>query len=105
MTRAREIREGMQYQGVDEQIIYTLTTTPWGSSPSSVSAKIYSIAGNGTRTDVTSTCMSGTCSVNGDVITLPTILSLSDGTLYRIEVKFSCSGNVFEAYAYIKGEQ
>lgn len=106
MTAKREIVEGLQYQGVDETIAYSLTTTPWGSSPSSISVKVYSIAGTGARTDVTSTVMpTGTASTNGDVITLPALTGLTDGTLYRVEVKFTCSGNVFEAYAYVKGEQ
>jgi len=101
---SREIIEGTQVQGSDESIVYTLTTTPWGSSPSSESAKIYSVVGD-TITDVTSTNMTGSASAANDVITLPAIHSLAAGTLYRVEVKFTCSGNVFEAYAYIKGER
>jgi hypothetical protein len=105
MTAKREIKEGQQPQGVDESIIYTLTTTPWGSSPGTISVKVYSIASSGARTDVTSTVMpTGSASAVGDVITLPAMTALTAGTLYRVEVKFTCSGNVFEAYAYVKGE-
>lgn len=101
---SREIIEGVQLQGEDESIVYTLTTTPWGSSPSSESAKIYSIVGD-TITDTTTTNMTGSASAANDVITLPAIHSLSAGTLYRVEVKFTCSGNTFEAYAFILGER
>ncbi|KRT76719.1 MAG: hypothetical protein XU14_C0033G0017 [Armatimonadetes bacterium CSP1-3] len=100
----REVTQGLQKQGVDEEIAYKLTTTPWGASPTSVSAKVYSIAADGARTDTTSTNMSGTPGVSGDVITLPLLKSLVANTLYRIEVKFTSGGNVFEAYAYVKGE-
>jgi hypothetical protein len=106
MTASREIKEGLQYQGVDEIIVYTLTTTPWGSSPGTLSVQVYSIASSGARTDVTATVMpSGSPSAVGDVISLPALKLLTAGVLYRVEVKFTCSGNVFEAYAYIMGEE
>ena len=101
---SREIKEGRLVQGADETIVYTLTTTPWGSSPASESAKIYEVDGD-TYTDKTSTSMTGSASAAGDVITLPSIHTLTAGTLYRVEVKFTCSGNVFEAYAEIMGER
>ena len=100
----REITEGRQSQGSDETIVYTLTTTPWGSSPGTTSAKIYEVDGD-TYTDKTSTLMSGSASATNDVITLPAISGLTAGQLYRVEVLFTCSGNVFEAYAEIMGER
>ena len=100
MSNIREIKEGMQYQGSDETIVYTLTTTPWGSSPSSESAKIYEVDGD-TYTDKTSTMMTGSASATADVITLPAIHGLAAGEMYRVEVLFTCSGNIFEAIAFI----
>lgn len=100
----REIVQGLQYQGADEQIAYTLTTTNWGSTPTSTSAVIKSVNTDGTYTDTTSTNMSGSTSVSGDIITLPTVKSLTAGTLYRVEVKFTSSGSIFEAIAFIQGE-
>lgn len=100
----REIKEGNQYQGADETIVYTLTTTPWASSPTSPSAKIYSVSGD-TYTDVTSTNMTGSASAVDDVITLPAIKSLTAGQKYRVEVKFTVSGNTFEAWADLFGER
>ena len=104
MSNIREIKEGLQYQGEDETVVYTLTTTPWGSSPTSPSAKIFSVVGD-TITDTTSTNMTGSASANGDVITIPAIHSLTAGTLYRVEVKFTCSGNTFEAFAELQAER
>ena len=101
----REIAEGTLYQGVDEQIVYTLTTTNWGSSPSGVSVKAYDAAAP--DTDISSTVLSGSPSTAGDVITLPTVKALSEGHRYRIEIQFTIAGAAtpFEAYAIIVGQR
>lgn len=101
-TVKREVIGGKRIQGVDEQIAYTLTTTPWGSTPTSIAVKAYETTA---MTDVTSTVLSGTASATGDVITLPLLLSLVEGQEYRIEVKFTCSGNLFEAFFYVQAER
>lgn len=101
----REIAEGLQYQGADEVIPYTLTTTNWGTAPASATANIYSINGVGVLTDVTSTNMPGACSVSGDVITLPVVTGLTAGTRYRVEVQFVISGGTYEAYSMIQAER
>ena len=104
MSKIREIKEGMQYQGADETIVYSLTTTPWGSTPSSTAAAIFTVVGD-TYTNLTTTCMTGATSVTGDIITLPSIHTLAAGTQYRVEVLFTASGNIFEAVAMIKAER
>ena len=101
---SREIKEGLQSQGSEERIAYTLTTTPWGSSPTNDAAKIFEVVA-GVYTDVTTDKMTGITSVAGDIITLPVIHSLIAGMMYRVEVLFTCSGNVFEAFAYVLGEK
>ena len=103
-----EIIESPIEQGSEEQIVRSLTTTPWGSSPSSSSAKVFSLKPDGSDeaidADVTSTVMpDGSASESGDVVTLPLLKLLTKDTRYRMEVKFTCSGNVFEAYAIIEG--
>ena len=101
MSSTREIVESPQEQGADEEIVYTLTTTPYGSSPTSQSVTVYDIT-SGAYTDVTSTVMPvNSPSVSGDVITLSPLKLLTVGKSYRVEVKFTCSGNVFEPYAVI----
>lgn len=106
MANQREITQGLAVQGADETITYTLTTTVWGSSPTSPSAKIYSFDGIETYADVTSTNMpTGSASVSGDIITLPPITALTADQMYRVEVQFTISGNVFEAYAWLLGER
>jgi hypothetical protein len=46
MSNIREIKEGLQYIGEDEIIVYTLTTTPWGSNPGVATAKIFEVDGD-----------------------------------------------------------
>lgn len=99
---SREVAEGEQVQGIDEQIVYTLTTTNWGSSPSSpaVVAKDLTLG----EVDVSTTVLSGTASVAGDVITLPTLKNLTRDHRYRVEIKFTSGSSIFEAYFYVRAE-
>ena len=99
---SRRVKEGTQVQGVDEQIVYSLTTTPWCSLPASIAVvakdKTVDLA------DVSATVLSGAASANGDVISLPTLSGLTKDHTYRIEVKFSAGGNTFEAYFEVAAE-
>lgn len=97
---SRRITESPLYQGEDERIAYTLTATPWGSSPSSPAVVVKDAAGD----DVTSDVTSGSASVSDDVITTPVILDLTAEAQYRLEIKFTVSGNVLEAWADLRGE-
>jgi len=102
----RETKESPIFQGADETIAYTITTTPWASTPTSPSAKIYSYTqATDTYTDKTSTLMTGTASVSSDVITLPAVAGLTAGTRYRVECQFTVSGNVFEPYFWIYAQR
>ena len=102
----RLIQESPLYQGADEQVNYSLTSTPWGSTPTSVVAKIYLID-SGTYTDYSTTCFGATTStVTGDVISLPTVQNIVSGNRYRMEVKFTDSGgNIWEPYVIIEGQR
>lgn len=102
MTVSRFVKESPLLQGKDEQIVYSLTTTPWGSSPSSVSVKIFKESDG---SDVSSTCLAGSASVVGDVITLPKVQALTAGEKYRLEVQFTTAGNVLEAILLIYAEK
>lgn len=103
MTKSiRETKESPLTQGIDERIAYTLTTTPWGSSPSSVSCALKTLPG---LVDVSAAKLSGSASATGDVITSPIVFGLASGQQYRLEWKFTISGNVLEAYMIINGEE
>jgi hypothetical protein len=92
-----------QTQGLDEQIARTIVTTSWGGSPTSVSFKVYDVGAD--YQDVTVTVMPGTATVSGDTITLPKLISLTERHLYRVEVKFTSLGNVFETWFEVLAER
>ncbi len=97
----REVNQGLQTQGEDEKITYTIDTSNWASSPASESMVVKNAAG----TDVTSTVTTGSTSVSGDVITLKPISGLTADTRYKVEVKFTAGGGApFECYFYINCE-
>lgn len=105
MTRTREILEGRQEQGVEEEITYTLTVpTTWGVPTGTPTVKGYSVNETAQAyTDVTSTIFpTGSASIASQVITLPECKAMTEDVLYRVEIKFSTvSGDVKEAYAFI----
>jgi len=101
---SRQVVEGRVAQGVDEQVAYTVTTTPWGSSPSSPAVKLYDVTYK-VRTDVSSTKLTGSASAAGDVVTTPVVSGLVAGHVYRLEVKFTIAGNVLECWVEIAAEQ
>lgn len=103
MAVSRSVMETGLVQGVDEEITYVLTTTPWGSSPSSVSVVALDIT-DGERTVCTTSVLSGSASVSGDAITLPVLKSLTESHRYRIEVKFTSGVNIFEPYFIVTAE-
>jgi len=105
MAKAREFRESPVVQGADEEIVFTLLTTAWGSSPSNASVAVYDVT-TLPRVDVTATVMPvGTVSVAGDIITFPVLKLLTAGHVYRIEAKFHSAGNVFEAWGEVRAEE
>lgn len=100
MSNVLEVQEGTQYQTSDEQLAYSITTTNYGSSPTSVAIVAYD---EHTNTDVTSTVIPGDESISGDVITLPLLKALTKGHSYRIEVKFTdSSSNIWECCFTVK---
>ncbi len=95
-----EVVEGIQEQSSTEELIYSITTTPLGSSPSSVVVVAYL---EGPETDVTSTVFpTNSPSVVGDVITLSPMKALTKGNTYRVEVKFTSGSNKWEPYFRVK---
>lgn len=93
----RQIIQSPLFQGREEQIAYTLNTQPWGGSPSSITVKIY----DASSVDQSVTLLSGAASVSGHIITLPVVKSLTVGQWYRLEVKFTSGGNIFETWVDI----
>jgi hypothetical protein len=104
MAVSREVVEGVQIQGEDEKIAYSITTTPWGSTPTTGSVVVKDASA--AYAVVTTTVMpTGSLSILLDVITLPLLQSLTAGHTYRVEVKFTVGGNIEEAYFNVRAER
>lgn len=100
MPRMGEWVESPLEQGADEEIIYTITTTNWVSSPTNTSVKAYDTTQD--DEDVTTTVFpTNTPTEASDVITLSELKSLTINHSYRIEVKFAVGGQVFENYGIV----
>ena len=104
MPTNRQVLEGPLKQGVDEIIAYTITPTPWGAAPTAVVVGVDDRT-TGAAADAAATVMpTNAPTVLGDVITLSPLKLLTAAHLYRVEVRFTISGNVFELYFDVLGE-
>ena len=72
-------------QGDEEIIAYQVTTTPWGSSPGTISCAVFDITA-GTRNDVTTTVINGTPSFSGTDLTM-WIKAGTDAELYNVRIR------------------
>ena len=91
-----EVLEGIQIQSADEEIVYSVTTTNWGSDPSSVSVVAYE---EGNPEPVTATVFPvNSPAIVEDTIMLSPLKALTAGKAYRIEVKFTSGSNIYECY-------
>ena len=62
---------GLKHQGENEQVSYGFDTALDGGSPSGVTYTVLREESTGLYTDVTSTCMTGSATITGDVVQLP----------------------------------
>ena len=100
----RAVVEATQRQGIDEIVTYNITTTPWGTSPTTCSLGMWERI-SGCWTNVTTDTTTGTILTVGDIITLPGIKSLEEGHTYRAITVFTASGNMLSCYFDIVGEK
>ena len=99
----REFKESSFEQGADEQVAFAITVPlSWGSATLASPASVLYEDPDDANTDVTSTKISGVTTASGQVITTGLVKSLTAGTKYRLDVKFTTSeSNVLEAFAII----
>ena len=90
-----EVAEGLLIQGKDEEIVYSITTTNWISSPDSATVTVYDEAD---ESDVTSSVGALTASKSGDVVTLTELKDLVKGHTYRVEVAIVKGGAIYEPH-------
>lgn len=103
MAIPREVNESPVYQGANEGFPYALTTTPWGSTPASLTNYLWDITDADNPVDVSSTLLSGAASASGDIFTTKKVSGLTLNHNYRLDMRFTDSAsNVWEAYLLIK---
>lgn len=96
----REIVEGVQPQGEDEVISYSVDWAAVGTPSSPV---VVVKAGG---LDVTDDVMPvNSPSVAGSVVILSPLRDLVAGVLYRVEVKCMVGSNMLESYFYVQGQE
>ena len=102
MAGSRQCPESPSIQGADESIAYGITTTPWGSTPTSLAMVLYDVTDPDNPSDVTSTKTEGSITASGDVITTKRIKLLVLDHVYRAEVKFTdANSNIWECFFII----
>jgi len=97
MAVNRKFKESPLEQGSVEKVAYQLTTTPWSSSPTSPAVRCMVNGGN-----ADSNLLSGSASVNGDVITTPLVQNLVGGATFRLEIEWLSGSVKYEAYGLIE---
>lgn len=96
----REVIEGVQHQGTDEVIAYTVDTSLIGV-PTSPVVVVKDITGVAVTGDVMPVNVP---TVNGSVIQLSPLQGLAPRQRYRVEVKYVVDGNTLESYFYVEGQ-
>lgn len=97
MPRLGECKESPLEQGAAEEIVYTITTTNWISSPTNTVVAVYDTGQD--DLDVTTTVMpTNSPTEASDVITLSELKSLTIDHSYRIEVLWEVGTAVYECY-------
>lgn len=99
LERDLEIVESPRAQGAGETKTYSLTVTPWGSSPTSPAVTVEKYV-DATYTDVTADLTIGAPTVSGDVITF-SLAGLSAGVRYRVTISFTCGSDVNTPFLWI----
>ena len=103
---SREANESPYPQGANESVYYTVTTTPWGGTPTSPSVTIYDVTGDAYTqiTDLSTIMPTNSPTVSGDIITLSPLKALTAGNRYRVNVRFTSGGDIFEAFFEVWAE-
>lgn len=98
--RGNELRESPLRQGSEESIKYSIVISDRGSPVQSGAIKLYQLP---SMTDVTSTNVADTVTVeySPTSVSLPLISGLTEGAVYRLEVKTPIGSNTYEWFAEI----
>lgn len=102
MQSSRRVLEGGVTQGADERVPYEFDFAAWGT-PSSATVKLYK-TDTATFTDVSTTCLSGSATIAGTVVTTPLVIGLTAGSRYRLIVLTTIGTALMSAFCDIATE-
>jgi len=85
---------GAKTQRIGESVAYQFYTTPWGSTPTSLTVEVWDVTSS-PEEDVTATVLLGSASADGDLVTCPNLYNLSENHRYRLDVYFDAGENTF----------
>lgn len=88
-------------QRASEIIPYQVVTTLWGSAPENVTCTLDDITAD-PSVDVGATCLDGTVTVDGDVISLPRVQNLEAGHLYWLDCEFDLPDGLTHLAFYLQ---
>jgi len=97
----REVKEGVQEVDANEEIVFTIDVSNVGSAAGALSSLSTVATKLSDGTVVTSTVLSGSTTASAQVITLPTLKSLTEGEQYRLDVRFTKDGNKLECELFV----
>lgn len=100
MARSLLVTGSPEKQRPDERVAYQVTIDTTYPSPSAPVCALFDTAD---ESDVTSTKLSGSAAIDGQVLTSPLVIALVAGHSYRLEFQFQSGGSTFEPYMIIKG--
>lgn len=91
-TSVREVREGLQVQGITEEIPYGITLTPWLSGAEVASSPAVTAYDERDGSDVSTKILSGSAAIVDNVLTTPLVKSLRLDATYQVVCTFDVSG-------------
>ena len=101
MAGTREVKDGVQVQGVGEKVAYKVDLTDWPNPPTNPTLEAEDLDGN----DVKSTLFpTGNPTVNGNLIELPICEGGTLDAIYRIIVGYEVDGNTLKVHFYVRFE-
>lgn len=104
MPRSIIVSGSPEQQRPDERVAYQVTLDSSYASPGTPVCALWDITDADTPVDVTSSKLSGSAGIVGQVFTSPLVISLVAGNKYRLEFQFVSGGNTFEPYLIINGK-
>jgi len=103
-SNLREVKEGLQPQGIDEMVRYSIDTLPYGAG--AVAPLSLTVFDEKDWTDKTANVTTGSTTIAGSVITTAILQNLRLHVTYHCRLGWSLgSGQSRSAYFRVRGER